>query len=423
MQVYDPSAQMLAVSDKRVHLNHPGSVVTNIYYTKNNVTMQESQVTFEIGRYSQSLNSLNFGSQSTVVIPRDALLRNCYLHFVLPPVVADQTLPRGYGYSLIDYVNYSLGSSNSSFVTINGQANLQAVMCEAGSSDKRNELLRLGGQQYVNPTTGNVEADVILSLPFSQAGCCKYPIDTNLLSSNITIQIKLVEANKIYGGSGAKPTSLLSAELICAQGHMANKALSLKTFLSMYPEERYIYPFVHKQSEVYDITATAGTQVNQNLLSFLNADLLAISFVLVKKDRVYDPTGAQPPNPLLYSDVQDIRLSLGNNDYYKAPGQSYKLFNMQDLGGASYMENSAIGPGIVAPFTTTAKDSYIVQMNFSQNPSYIYHQRWYNTFRIGNNTLNLKFTPVDESGDFLLYTCYYYNAEASINGDTMLLFD
>lgn len=416
------SNALMFISDKRVQLNAPGTMLTGNYYSRENSQVARAETTWNTGRYTQSLSNLNFGAQSTIVIPNSSLLRNCYLHLRLPAVVADQTLCRGWGYAAIESISYLFGSANVSQLQINGQSNFQAVMLEANTSEKKSELLRLGGQEYLEPTAGEVEATVCLSLPWSNQGCCKLPIDTTLLDSPITISIKLADASRLYGGVGARPASFLDSLVILAQGEFLNKDLSLKNELIVNPDLRYNYPFIHKQTNIVSVDSSAGVPIIINLLSFINADLLAITFGLVKRNFVNDPTGAQPPNPFAYGEMSNIELTYNGLDMYKAVGKSYKVFNMQDEDGASFIKNSRIDAGTVQPFVSNPVDSYITAVNFSQNPAYTFNRKFYNVWRIGNNTLNLQFTP-DEEGPYFLYTTYYFNGMASINGDCQIYFD
>jgi len=84
------------ISDKRVQLNAPGTIITNNYYSRSTASVDRAETTWNMGRFSTTLTNLNLGSQSTFVIPRASMLRNAYLHLELPAIVADQTIGRKY---------------------------------------------------------------------------------------------------------------------------------------------------------------------------------------------------------------------------------------------------------------------------------------------------------------------------------------
>ncbi len=100
------------ISDKRVQLNAPGFIIDNNYYTKLNSTVDRAETSWNIGRFRQSLSSSNFGAQSTVIIPRSSMLRQVYLHLILPPIEANSGLCRGWGLASIADVSYLMGSAN-----------------------------------------------------------------------------------------------------------------------------------------------------------------------------------------------------------------------------------------------------------------------------------------------------------------------
>lgn len=89
------------VSEKRVLLSNPGTKRNDVYYTQLNTTVEQAEVTYNIGRFKQALNSTNFGGQALIVVPNSSLVSDMYLHLELPALVADQSLCRGWGYGMI----------------------------------------------------------------------------------------------------------------------------------------------------------------------------------------------------------------------------------------------------------------------------------------------------------------------------------
>ncbi len=412
------------ITDKRIVLASPGFALNNLYYSNMNSTVEPVETTYNIGRFSSSLTNSQFRSQSTVVITKGSQLRNLYLHLELPAIAAaDQTICRLWGYKAVKNISYLFGSANVSQIQVNSQSHLQSIMIAAATEEKRSELARIGGEEHLLPTSGTIHASVLLDLPWSTSAIGKKGVDTNILDSQITISIELASAAEMYGGNLAlAPTAFLDATIRTAQGNLFNKANSLNTALTQNPTERYNYPFIHKQSFTKSNISGIGFQTI-DLLSFINADLLAISIGIVKTSFLSSLGSTQSPSPFNYNvGITDFRLLNNGLVMYDSKDIDYKLFNMADEAGASFFQNSVISDGAVSPFSSDPVDTYIVTIDFSMMPSYSFTGNFFNTFRIANNTMQLTFNLPD--GDvYTLFATYYYNAIASINKNVNIFFD
>lgn len=409
------------ISDKRVQLNSPGTIISNNYYSRENSTVDRVETTWNQSRFSTTLTNLNFGSQSTFVIPRASMLRNAYLHIELNAILPEQTISRGWGYALIANISYLMGSANVSQIIVNGVSMFQTIMLQSMSSEKRSELFRLGGEEHLSATADTIHADILLGLPFSSAGIGKKPIDTLLLDSPVTISIQIARAEQIYGGNGIKPSSMLDATASLSQGELLNMAQSLHTELSLNPEMRYAYPFIHTQSFIRDLQGNGPNLNTVDLLAFINADLLAITFYVVQNDYI---SGFNDTTPNIFNAVElkDIDLLFNGTVMYKSRHSQHKILNMQDRVGSSFYHNSVIAPKAIAPFSSEPVDSYIIAMNFSQLPAYTFGNHFFNVWRIGNNTMQLRFLLPD-TRRYTLFATYHFNGIMSINKDTNIFFD
>lgn len=420
---------LLYLSNKRALLANPGTKMDDIYYSALNTTVELSEATYNSGRLSISLGQLQFGSQSQVVIPNSSLLQAVYLHLELPDIAAtNQTICRGWGYAAIDSISYLFGSSNVSQVSVNGQSHFQTIMMQCETAEKRSEMFRLGGHEYIASSGGTITADVQLALPFSTAAglYSKLPFDTNLLSNPITINIKFKSASAIYGGSNtAIPSAFLHATIYVRQGDLTNKDQSLKFELMRQPDLMYAYPFIHHQPYTpskFTGKITSGDPVSLPLLSFINADLLSISIGVVRDSR-YAPTSNSSPSQLAYDDISNIQLLFNGLVMYDAPGKLWKLLNINSEIGASYFHNSVIRPGATSPFNSDPVDSYILVIDFSRIRCLTYEGRYQNVWRIGNNTLTLNFNT-ETTELYTLFATYHYNGVAEVqNGETRIFFD
>jgi hypothetical protein len=370
---------------------------------------------------------LNFGGQSQVVIPNQSLLNETYLHLELPPVVANQSLVRGWGYQCLASINFLFGSSNVSQLVLPKHVILQTVMSQCETAEKRSELFRLAGQEQLVATPGiNQTADILLPLPWSSM-CgehAKLPFDTSMLNNPITIQIQFDNANSIYGGTGTLPTAFTKAQLYFRQGDLANKDQSLKYMLMKQPDLMYSYPFIHHQP--FNVRFQGSTDSNNpaqlNLLSFINADLIHITFGCVRDSR-QSPTSQSTPNQFAYDDLSNIQLKFNGLVMYDAPGKLYKVYNMKSLDGGSYWFNSLVAAGNVNPFTSSPIDSYIVSIDFARIKSMCFEGRYQNVWRIGNNVITLTLNT-ETTEQYNLFATYHYNAVAEVqSGETRIYFD
>lgn len=425
------SEDMMYLSEKRTLLAMGGTILDDVYYSALNTTVSLSEVTYNQGRLAVSLSQTQFGAQSQVIVPNSSLLSTVYLHLELPDVVTNQTLCRGWGYAAIDNISYLFGSSNVSQITLGGQSIWQTIAGQCETEEKRSEILRLAGEEVIAPTIGGPTqyADLILPLPWSSANGlnAKLPFDTGILSNPITIQITFRQANAIYGGTGARPAGFGAATMYFRQGDLANKSQSLRSIMMRRPELMYAYPFIHKQSfSPSAITGSAAPNptVSVPLLAFINADLVAITVGVIQTSRLSSPTStSDSPSPFAYDNITNVSLEFNGLLMYTAPGRSNRLYSIDSQVGSSKVLNSVIAAGGVAPFTSAPVDTYTLYIDFARIRSMSYEGRYANVWRIGNNTLTLRFNT-ETANQYTVFATYYYNGVAEIsNGETRIYFD
>lgn len=413
------------LSEKRVLLSNPGTKQNNIYYTQLNTVVEASEVTYNTGRFKQSLNSLVFGGQALITIPNSSLLGEMYLHLELPDTVVEQSLCRGWGYGCIANVSYLMGSANVSQLQISGQSVLQTVMQQCENEEKRTEIYRLGGQVIlkdgIKPT-----ADIIIPLPWSTACSLqdKKPFDSNVLMNPITIQITFKSARSIYGGNAVPPAGFTRGEAVLRQGNFSNKAMSLRNSLMANPQLMSAYPFIHHQSfspAKFSVVDPAN-DVQVVLQSFINADLLAITIGVVE-DASLNPVSPNSPSPFNYEDLLDVRLLFNGLVMNDTPGDLLKLVNLKNTPcGANYFHNDVIKPGGTG-FSSDAKDTYVYTFDFSKMRSLCFEGEYQNVKRLGNQVLELNF-KVKTAGTYSMFATYHYNGIAEIGrGQTNIYFN
>lgn len=408
------ATDMAFLRSKRALLANPGIRLDDVYYSAMNTTVELAEVTYNFGRFNQSLSNSQFGGQSQIIIPNSSLVSTVYLYLQAPALVANQTLPRGWGYAALASINFLLGSSNVSLVQLSGQNVLQVLLAQCDTDSKRSDLIRYGGEETFGPTAFFPECCLVLPFPWSSINgeYAKKPYDSRMLENPITLQIAFNQSDRIYGGSGVRPVGFTQARVMVKQGDFAQPSQSLSTALKMRPDMHYCYPFTYQQvGQVANFVASAGAPVSVNLLGFINGDLVGIT-VSVSLQSDLTPTGGNTPNPFNYLPLQDVQLAFNGQIMYFAPGVvSYKLFATDGELTSGKFSGSIVAPGAVAPFTSTPVDSYLLYIDFSRCRSASYEDHYPNVWRIGTNTLVLTFIlpslalPVP----CVMNATYYYN--------------
>lgn len=452
----DPRSQMMLnfLASKRTSLSNPGFLLNSLYYSKYQSTVEAVECTFNTGRYVNSLSSPTFGGTSTVILANNDFVGEVYLHLELPNIYPGQTLSRGWGYGCIATIQYLVGNSSSSQVSLNGQSMWAKIAMQCDTAERRSEFFRLGGEEYLspimrnNPTTGIPErdpdavisADILLPMPWSSAtgsnGCGKKAFDTSLLSNPITITVAFDKNTAVFGGSTSPnpfPRVLAAAQMIFRQGELRNRAMSLEGEIKMNPEMSLFYPDIFCTYQTPAVFQGSRTQpVSIPLLGILNGDLLAITVGVVRTSLLESQPLTSPanvnsaPNKFQYDNIQDVRLLFNGQVMFNAPRSSWKLFTAHSTPGAQFFHNSLITAGVTpGTFTSVPQDSYLLHIDFSQFRSTSFENHFANTWRIGNNTLTLQFTTeADQTVSFQCFVTYHYNSIVQVqNGNTLLYFD
>jgi len=408
------------LNDKKVLLSNPGYAMTDIYYSMMNTTLSLAEVTYNTGRFTQSLGSKTFGSTSQVVIPNDQLVSSMYLHLRLDNLGANIQLPRGWGYRAIDSLSFILGSTNVSQLQINSQSLFQRNMEECETEEKRSEVLTLGGEEILN--TGSINdvssahAYILLNLPFSrmQGLIPKLPLDSTLLNSVITVQVQFAQKSAFMGGSGATTygNDFAVASILLRQGIMYDKEMSIRRDLRSNSMAHYTYPFIHAQSFIPQIFAgQVASPVTITLQSFINADLLCISLGVVQQSYLTSSSGSAV-NPFVYDRLKDVVLKYNGVVMYNAEEELYRLYNLNSQFGSGKILNSFCS----TPSASSPVDTYIIRFDFTRIKTLIYENQFQNVWRVPNNVMTIEFRTTT-SNNYVMFATYYYNGVAEIKSD------
>jgi len=422
----------LQLSDKRVILSNPGTMFNDIYYSRLNTVQSLAEVTYNTGRYQQSLSSPQFGGTSTVIIPNGSLLASFYLHLEITPNVSvpDATLPRGWGFAALRQVAYLMGSSNVPNISLDKHSILQVIMGQCENAEKRSEMFHLAGEEVFGLVAGvTYAADLIIPLPWSSAAgrTQKLPLPTDLLTNPITVQISFDRGDAFFGGSGAsKPSAFSQALALMRQGDMLNRDAGLRNLMLKNPSLIYGYPFIHFQSNQLGLPITSTASQTITWTGFINADLLGISFGLVANTDLISSAGSNV-RPFNYQELSNIEVLFNGLTMHLSPGRMHKLTNMNSMNGSSSFQNSNITQATtVAPYTSNPVDTYIVWIDFSRLKCEQFTDHYDNVWRVPNNTITMKFAVPGGAivGGAQLLATFLYSGIANLRqGETTIFFD
>lgn len=428
------------LTKERSDLNAPGTAIGSVYYTNASTEVQLVEIDFTNGKYTQSLNSLNFGSVSNIIIPNDNLITDIYLHMRLPDIVANQSISRGWALDILKEINFTWGASNVSNLRLDNASIRQLCLSSCETKEKRDETLEIAGAPFIRVGGASniypIEGCVKLPLPFTSGMSAfrKKPFDMSLLNSPINIQITLDTSDRIFGGTGVRPIALLSGEVFTTMGQFADKANSLKNRMMMDPSYIYEFPFIYHQSvsPKSNIQLRADLSVTNvvDLQEMLNSDLTAILFS-VTPNNVQRATGTICPSGNLTCELFNIHLLYNGQTIYKVPGRASRLLGMNyDHGASGYTSTiQKFDAGAPGGSVTEPHQSFIYHIPLGQMKGINFERLFENVSRYPSQTFQLSFQaipiagtdPVDAVGTLSLTYCY--NSSASIqNGTTSIMF-
>lgn len=406
-----------AMANKRVLLSTAGVKIDNLYYTELNSAGSFIEAETNNGRFVTALNVLTFGGTSQVQIPNSSFVSQCWLRVTVPPLLANQTLPLGWLYALIQNIGFTVGSSNVTTINITGQANLLSLMHQCGHADsKLSELFLLGGNAEIGPTTYSPEASILLSLPWSTA--CADPIkkglDSSCLSNPLLLQITLSNSNSIYGGLVAPTnTQISSGQIIVTQIALTDTSMSLAGELKRDPEKLLTYPWIYYNTFTpasFTGSTNTASPVSINLLSIINSDLVAVMLGIVKvSDLSANYATGSTPQAFNYQTMSNALLTFNGQFMHNTPGFLSRLTNQRNVGGSGYFNNAVTNMFLPGVYTVTPFKSYPLIWDASFMRASCESNFMSNVQRFGNQSLVIQFNTPDAS-QYQLFAVYCYNS-------------
>lgn len=420
------------LSNKRTALMSPGSKINDLYYSRYNSTVQLVECTYNLGRFSQSLNNTSFGATSNVNIPNGSFIGQTYLRLVLPALPGNVCLTRGWGYAAIDQISYLFGSSNVSDLSISGQTLWHLIQSQCETEEKASEMFKMGGDWHKTDPSGTpggvLEAHLMLPFPWSNANALfpKKEFDTNVLLNPITIKVVLKQSSAFCGGTGLTspqmPTGFERGEIYVRQGDLTDKSHSLRNQMLQDPSIYLAYPFIHAQSFLASEflgkikgSGGGGQPVIVQLQQTINADFVGMIVTVIKKSDL-NSFGGSVPSPFNYAKIEDPTFAFNGNNIFKVQGKGYRLTNMLSKVGSSGFKNTLTTGTTNQTFVAAGVDSYPVHIDFSRLRSIVFGDQYQNTWRIPNQSLSFSFYTPEEGVPYYCYVTYLYNAVNEVQG-------
>lgn len=392
-------------------------VCDHIYYNKGSVSYKNECDTVANTRFSQAFTSLNLGGSSILQIANMSIVDMIIMRLQIANIPADVSLPRGWGYSFINRIDYRIGSSIT--LTVNGPQHLQSVMAKTESVPKRDQVLRLGGDSVV-AATALAEANVMLDVPISKLAmlCKKLPFDSKMLNLPVQIIVYFNTAAQVFGGTGVLPQSFSLGEFILRQLDFKDVEHSISSDLRLNPMGQYVHPFTyqqHQQAPVTLATAVPGTSVN--LTGFRYGNLNAIGLCVVP-DTSLNPTAptTEAKNPSNFLRLENISLTFNGQIIYRCNGRSHDLIQMNNNLDSNFFQNNFITGNTTATFAQTAINSYFYYIDLSQYSCLREEGAIQSGIEVGSNVLQLSFTAPGNNGVAAqLFISYLYSAGIKVS--------
>jgi hypothetical protein len=332
------------ISNKRVLLNSPGRKLSELYYNEADTRVDQIETQVLHGRFEESLN-LGFSSTSNINIQNSGnFVHHCMIHMKLPPVLENQFLPRGWGYSILKEISWTIAGSSQSQLRLDGHTIFQTVMSMCKTSEKKSAILHLGGEEYTSSSNGqDVECIVFLPLPWSSLATgddAKLGLDTGLLTSLLNVKIAINSASTIYGGTATKPSAFLECVFITREQELSNKANSLRSELMSNGDMMLAYPLIRRESASSKETVSE-TDVTLSIQNFIEADLQGIMFSAhLEEDLNKSDTFAK--NPMFPLQCENIELLYNGQSLYRLRGKAGNLIDMLYDDGSGHIDHSRI---------------------------------------------------------------------------------
>lgn len=397
-------------------------LVSNLYQDDTN--MRESAYrTLNRQNFSSDFGPVSMGASSqSLVFNKSSILNHVLVEFVLNDLTAatlseGRGLPEGWAWQLVRRFTMQYSGSNS--LEIDGRQNFVRCMAECETKEKRQTLIRLGGNKVYKSGTkiegadpdGKVRGAVLLYTPHSSvSGAKQVGYDASQANSAPIIRLDLADAGEMWTDlknlAGASPDNTLnnsitnqmrivSGKFYVGETAMIDTANSRRDMVGPSGQSQSLMFFAYPGdwNTVKEIAPVIGTvanistsgSVDVTIDSFLNG---SCQYLLLFVERIgdYDFTVGETSttggatvgavnrpkrNPLKYLQLTNIKLSYGGgNSVYEAPtariaGLIDTVVNPLDS-SFSYDALSRSGDSDAVVIASDPQTSYFYRIQISQ---------------------------------------------------------
>jgi hypothetical protein len=292
MAEYIDSAVQQVLSGSRLKLAHPGNAkLTAVYPTPSDVTSVMAQTITHRGQLRVAPNSKRFGSRSDFILSSSALVSDIILsgRINIPVAAAAHFNAIGWVWDMMESIEITYSNSLMQNMFIRGETLKDWCLATCpGGIVERQEMLKAGGQNIVDPTGANayysnfsVPLCWLNHLPGGQRN--SWPVDASVLAGPIQIAVNWRPATYFYALDGAGPVvpgnlpdSFDELELTCRTTQLQDASFSVKKAMMLDPQLVYSLPSRYITSVDYSRQGNNETPMTINLSSAPSGQLEAI---------------------------------------------------------------------------------------------------------------------------------------------------
>jgi len=400
----------------------PGEMVDLMYCGETNIT-KAAYPSVVNTRFVQNFTSLGAGSSTFIISPNQGI-SDMVISMTMPASAATTgvgayTLPNGWSYSLLNRVSVRYGSSAQYFWS--GQQLLLQNLYDAENSDKRDQLLSLGGNYnyYATPAVAVAALNgyVYLKLPHNsiRADGKPLPFNSDLLVQPIVITVELYPTQSaFFANTGASaystlPTQLQAAQLQVKQEMLTDTSDLLARRVDMNSSAyTFCLPYFAQQQVQVPLVSSVTPQ-SVNLTSFRAGEVRTILLWLTKTTD-FSMTGAANAGPFVTYAPLDVTLTYNGEIFSRFDAGSSALWALTGDTKTSVV-NTSLLVATGAATAPTAKAQPWVVCDFSQ--VYLPSDRDSNLVHgkpILNAIVSVQLTTPDANANYVLNSMYLYNA-------------
>jgi len=348
--------------------------LSNVYQFDNNIRLSDRRViSNDHQRYP--VNNVKFNTKRvTFKVTRGQLAGNCMLKISVPAAAVEADAgnalgrEKGYGFLFID--NFTMKYGSSQRFLMGGRANQQACMSELGTEEAREKVMNLAGTK--RGVNDEVEAEVLyvpLVLPNSCWGAMgnKVPMDSNILSSDIEIQVDFADATSIYSNyndflanNGEYPADF-NVELVTQTFQLVDSNDSIAASVSRFGSEQYNYNFIaHTVYDAQNIPSrtTKATPASITMNGFQSGSTLSLSLLLLRDPVAGDSYAEGVKNHLEYSAIQNLIVTMNGQRILTSEDQETRLFDYTRRMIEDQFPVDTIASGEISPWTNINLSQY-----------------------------------------------------------------